>query len=61
MPDLDRLTAALRAILPVNAAVAATDPTVDYPLLAGETITAVPGRLQPQFAWQLNGFCAEVV
>lgn len=46
MPDLDRLTAALRAILPVNAAVAATDPTVDYPLLAGETITAVPRRLR---------------
>jgi 4'-phosphopantetheinyl transferase EntD len=46
MPDLDRLSAALRSILPPGAAVAATDPQADHPLLPGEQIAAVPRRLR---------------
>ena len=46
MPDLARLTAALRGLLPAGAAVAATDPQADHALLPGETIHAVPHRLR---------------
>ena len=49
MPDLSRLAAALRGLLPAGAAVAATDPQADHPLLPGEHIAAVPRR-QREFA-----------
>jgi 4'-phosphopantetheinyl transferase EntD len=47
MPELTRLSAAARAILPQGVAVAAADPGVLYPLLPGETLPgAVPARLR---------------
>lgn len=47
MPELSRLAAAARAILPAGVAVAAADPGTLYPMLAGETLpTAVPARLR---------------
>ena len=49
MPDLARLTAALRGLLPAQAAVAATDPQADHRLLPGESIAAIPRR-QREFA-----------
>ncbi len=49
MPDLDRLTAALRGLLPAAAAVAATDPQAEHPIWPGEQIAAIPRR-QREFA-----------
>ncbi len=46
MPDLARLTAALRGLLPAIAAVAATDPLLDHPVFPGEAITAIPRRMR---------------
>jgi len=46
MPDLARLAAALRGLLPAHAAVAATDPKAEYPVFPGESIAAVPSRLR---------------
>lgn len=47
MPELSRLSAAARAILPEGVAVAAADPGMLYPMLAGETLPdAVPARLR---------------
>jgi 4'-phosphopantetheinyl transferase EntD len=43
MPDLARLTAAARAMLPPGTAVAAADPQVLHPILPGE---ALPGAIQ---------------
>ena len=49
MPALDRLTAALRGLLPAAAAVAATDPQAEHPIWPGEQIAAIPRR-QREFA-----------
>ncbi|MGQ0565319.1 MAG: 4'-phosphopantetheinyl transferase family protein [Gemmobacter sp.] len=46
MPDLAALAAALRGLLPVGAAVVATDPRAAHALLPGEAIAAVPRRLR---------------
>jgi 4'-phosphopantetheinyl transferase EntD len=47
MPDLARLAAAARGILPPGVAVAAADPGTLYPLLPGETLPgAIPARLR---------------
>lgn len=46
MPDLQRLAALARALLPPGTAVAATDPRVNHRLLPGEALPgAVPARL----------------
>lgn len=49
MPDLSRLAAAMRGLLPEGAAVAATDPQADHAVFRGEHIAAVPHR-QREFA-----------
>ncbi len=46
MPDLARLAAAARALLPLGAGVAATDPRVDHPAFPDEEISAIPARLR---------------
>ena len=44
MPDLARLAAAARTLLPPGAGVAARDPRADHPAFPGEGITAIPSR-----------------
>ena len=46
MPDLSRMAAAMRGLLPAGAAVAATDPQADHAVFPGEHIAAVPRRLR---------------